>query len=374
MATVACKYTASYQDSSGYGSAARAFIVSLHMAGVDVATDLAVHMKEKTHHGWEGELCYTLQDRKIPYKVKIIHLTPDMYESYLEPDKYHIGHLFWETDRLPKGWENYCNLMGEIWTSSSNMIELFKRSGVKVPMHYFPEPIDIALGDKNWGKWSISPVSNYLFYSVFQWIERKNPRLLLKAFWRAFEGEEDVSLLLKTFRLSYDDEEKRKIRNDIILWKNEMGNGRWPKVLVSFDLLDQEGIIKLHQTGDCFVLPHRGEGWNRCVAEALLMSKPVIATARGGIHEYLSPEHYFGLESRYVPVVEVPYIKFYTADQRWAEVEEKQLIQTLQFVYRNRAVASAKGVVAKDFIKENFSYHKVGEAMRERLREIYRSL
>src|SRR3990167_3917906 len=166
-----------------------------------------------------------------------------------------------------------------------------------------------------------------MFYSIFQWIERKNPRALLKAYWKAFEGKGDVTLLIKTFRLSYDDEERRRIRNDIILWKNEMGQGEWPRVLVSFDLLDQEGVMKLHQTGDCFVLGHRGEGWNRCIQESLLMGKPVIATARGGIHEYLQPEHYFGIDSKYVSLTEVPYIKFYTADQMWAEVDEKQLIK-----------------------------------------------
>lgn len=761
MQTISVRYTGAFQDASGYASAARSFVTSLHLAGVDTTTELAVHMKEHTHYGWEGELCYQLQDRNIPYKVKILHVTPDMYESYMEPKKYHIVRLAWETDRLPKGWDRFCNQMGELWTSSPHMIELFKRSGVKVPMYAFPEPIDVTMGDKNYGKFSVPTHQGFLFYSIFQWIERKNPRALLKAYWKAFQGKDDVTLLIKTFRLSYDDDERRRIRNDIILWKNEMGEGKWPRVLVSFDLLDQEGIMKLHQTGECFVLGHRGEGWclvpetqivtnkgivpieecnkkevltqsgnfyeakllsrdyegevieinpyytnnitltpnhevlvikrrgkeklsyikkdkpqwiradeiekgdfvcfpkvkdrdksldkirlsdffddfiidgervylkgrnqsgefkhgtafnitndveidgdilflfglflaegctrngrslvfslnqkeenlineimristikfnivptleflernrvNVCinskilgrifklwflsgaenkempswmlclddfrtsrlidgmwkgdgsvysesnclvgsystvskklawqlyllmtkiindpisisrkkrkfgkdeyvikikgeenkrrlkflfpflekispkrkygwgdenylflmvqsinkkkykgkvfnlfvekdntyvtegflvhncrpVQEALLMGKPVISTALGGIHEYLRPEHYFGLESKMVSVKEVPYIKFYTSDQMWAEVDEKQLIKAMQFVYANKELATSKGVIAKDFIKDQFSYHKIGEKMRMRLQDIYRSL
>ena len=104
------------------------------------------------------------------------------------------------------------------------------------------------------------------------------------------------------------------------------------------------------------------------------MKKPVIATALGGIHEYLQPEHYFGLDSKMVQVSEVPYIKFYTSDQMWAEVDEKQLIKGMQFVYKNRDISTAKGVVAKEFMKNSFNYHRVGEAMLLRLREIYRIL
>ena len=372
--TIACKYLAPYQDSSGYGSASRAFITSLHLANVDVTTELTVHMKEKAHHGWEGELAYALQNRDIPYKVKILHITPDLYQNYLEPKKYHIGRVAWETDRLPKGWERYLNTMGEVWTSSPQMIEIFKRSGVKIPMYYFPEPIDITTADKDWKKFGIVPPPGFIFYSVFQWIERKNPKALLRAYWKAFEGREDVTLLLKVFRLSYDEDERRKIRNNIIEWKNQMGGRTLPRILVCFEILSQEQMMQFHATGDCFVSAHRGEGWGRPIQEALLLGKPVIATSRGGIHEYLKPEHYFGIDSSMVPVTEVPYIKFYTQDQMWAEIDEAQLIKTMQYVFKNREKSGAKGVLAKEYCKENFSYHKIGEQMRMRLQEIYRNL
>src|SRR3990167_6844370 len=199
METLSVKYTGAFLDHSGYGQAGRAFVASLHLAGVDVTTETAVHVKEKTHFSWEGELCYSLQNRDIPYKIKIVHLTPDMYESYIEPKKYHIARLAWETDRLPKGWDRFCNQMGEIWTSSAHMVELFKKSGVRVPMYHFPEPIDVTMGDKNYGKFGVPTHTGYLFYSIFQWIKRKNPRALLKAYWKAFEGQDDVSLLIKTF-------------------------------------------------------------------------------------------------------------------------------------------------------------------------------
>src|SRR3990167_5466323 len=128
---VATKYCGTFQDGTGYGGANRAFIAALHMAGVDVSTELVVQTKDRTTFGWEGELAYQLTNRDNDYKIKIIHLTPDIYANFYERDKYNIGHLFWETDRLPLEWIEPCNKMQEIWTSSPHMVNLFKANGVK---------------------------------------------------------------------------------------------------------------------------------------------------------------------------------------------------------------------------------------------------
>jgi len=368
------KYCGSFLDSSGYGSANRAFIAALFIAGVDVTTELAVHMKEQVNVHWTGELAINLKNRNISYQVKIIHLTPDLYENYVEKGKYNIGHLFWEVDKLPQDWVDKCNRMDEIWTSSAHMVELFKSCGVKVPVYAFAQPIDISMADKDYKKYALIGHTGLLFYSIFQWIERKNPKLLLKAFWEAFEGHDDVSLLLKTFRLSYDQSEFDKIRNDIWEWKREMGKGIFPKVYLTSKAMHHDEIMRVHRTGDVFVLPHRGEGWNRCIAESLLMGNVVTATARGGIHEYLRDEHYFGLPSKMVPVTEVPWIKFYTKDQNWAEADKEYLIKTMKYIYKNYELCKAKGITAREYVKENFNYYKIGYLMRERLEEIYKKL
>ena len=127
--SVACKYTGSFGDYSGYGSANRAFVAALHLAGASVTTEFIHQVRDKTEFGWIGKLAESLEGRVVPYKIKIIHLTPDIYPDYMEKGKYHIGHLFWETTKLPKEWIPCINKMGEIWTSSKSMVELMKNSG-----------------------------------------------------------------------------------------------------------------------------------------------------------------------------------------------------------------------------------------------------
>lgn len=368
------RYTSTADSPVGYGSAARAFITALFSVGIDVTCEIIYQMPHQTDYGWTGSLCKNLQDRNIPYKIKILHLTPDTAIPYMEEGIYHISHLFWETDKLPSSWIEPLNKMGEVWTSSSTMADLFKASGVKVPIYFFPQPIDIAEGDKNYGKFEIDGHKGFLFYSIFQWIERKNPKGLLTAYWEAFQGRDDVTLLLKTYRINYTKMDQEEIQTDIRKWKRELALPHYPRIIFIPDLLTHDEIMKLHNSCDVYVTANHGEGWDRVLQEALLMGKPTISTARGGLHEYLNSDYYFPISSTYVPVTPVSWIPYYGEDQQWAEPDKKELIKTMQYVFGNKELAQIKGVKAKDYIKDNFSFYKVGMMMRKRLEDIYKGL
>lgn len=368
------KYTGSWGDYSGYGEANRMDIVALHNVNVDVTTEGVRQVPENTDYGWTGQLCKNLQNRNIPYKIKVIHLTPDMYPKYMEKDVYHIGRLFWETDRLPQEWIEPCNKMGEIWTSSESMAELFRASGVKIPIYWFPQAIDITTADKDYGTFSIDSHNGFMFYSIFQWIERKNPKGLITSYWKAFNGRNDVSLLIKTYGINYTPEQNDRIKSDIAQWKRELRLANYPKIFLLTKLLDKNQLMKLHNTGDCYVTADHGEGWARPIQEALLMGKPVISTARGGIHEYLNEEMYFPIPSTYVPVIEQPWIKFYRSDQNWAEPDYDKLMETMKWVYSNRKIAETKGIKAKNHMKKEFNFYDVGLQMRKRLEDISKNL
>ena len=364
------KYCGTFTDHSGYGSANRAFIAALYTGGVDLTTELVVQVIDHADHGWTGQLARSLLERNINYKVKIIHLTPDMYPRYMEKGKYHIGHLFWETDRLPTGWIQAINRMQEIWTSSQAMADLFRSCGVKVPIYSFPQPLDTAEAARPFERFELPEHKGMLFYAIFQWIERKNPKGLLQAYWEAFSGKSDVSLLIKTWRTNYSQEEFEKIQLDIERWKREIHLVHYPRVLLATKLVSHEDMMRLHRTGDCYISADHGEGWSRPLQEALLMGKPAITTARGGIHEHLNSNLYYPIASTYVPVVQQPWIPWYTSEQNWAQIDKEAFKKQLRFVYSNRELAMVKGQKAAEFTREQFSYHKVGELMRQRLQQI----
>jgi len=274
---VAVKYVGPLSSYSGYGEANRTFVAALHSVGVDITTQIIHYDNNRTNYfGKEYELVQGLENSAINYDIKIIHVPGDSYLKHLEPCRFHIGHLFWETDSMSPEWVWNCNLMDEIWTGSEHNKKAFEKSGVRVPIWVFPETMDMELNLDKYKKWEIPNHEGYLFYSIFQWIERKNPQALVKAYLEEFNQDEGVGLLIKTYKDKFTHKEKSEIMAQIDAWKGEVGKPRdkQPPIYVNVELMDKVDVFRIHKTGDCFVLPHRGEGW--CV-----LPKTKIHTNKG---------------------------------------------------------------------------------------------
>lgn len=367
---ISVSYCGTWKDFSGYGQANRNFITSLVFAGVDVTTELVTQVGEQASFGWQGLLCENLSGRNIPYKVKIIHLTPDIYPVYMETGKYHIGHLFWETDRLPKEWVPPCNQMNEIWTASPEQAEMIKKSGVTVPIFSFPQPVDSSLAGYNIPSFRLPDFGGFVFYSIFQWIERKNPKALITNYWKTFEGKDDVVLIIKTYGVNYSDNEFDRIKNEINSWKIELKLNHYPRVLLLKKLMSSQDILRLHKTGNCFVTAHRGEGWCIPAIEAMIQGKPVIAPNQTGFADYLHKDTYYPCKTKLVQTVESPSIPWYTSDQKWGEIDAKDLSKQMLDAYTDQKKAKEIGDRAQDFVKSHFSYTEVGSKLRGRIEEI----
>jgi glycosyltransferase involved in cell wall biosynthesis len=351
------KYATS-NDPSGYGEAARMDIHALYMAGANITTEIAKQMAEQTNYGISGALVKALENRDIDYQFKIIHLTPDLYPRYIEKGKYNIARLFWETDRLPKEWVEPCNAVDEIWTASENMQKMIIDSGVRTPVYCFPQPIDTSLEN-------IKPFGNekdFIFYSIFQWIARKNPRTLLRAYWKEFEGNDKVTLLLKTYGVTYQKSEFDRIKAEIEGWKKELNLKSYPKIWLCEKLLSENEVKKLHVFGDCYISPSSGEGWARGTHEAMLYGKPVISGDVGGITDYIT--NYYKVESKEVRATVQSFIPWYTQEQFWKELDEDSLRKQMRLVFSQ---GRKNALEAQNAVKSEMSLDKVGKMMQTRL-------
>ena len=373
MQQITCKYTAAFGDYSGYGEAGRNAIRALHASGVGLTTEYVSNVADQANYGESYEIAKEAEGRDIPYNVKIIHTTPDCYIKYLEPLKYHIGHLFWETDKLPPLWVWNANLMQEIWTGSEFTKNAFIQSGVTCPIFVYPQAIETHIPPLK--PFHVPHHQGYLFYSIFQWIERKNPKALLTAYWQEFQGEDNVTLLLKVYRMDFGRDEKSKILQDIDNWKREMPQKHFPRVVVTFELMNRDDVYRVHATGDCFVSAHRGEGWGVPQVEAMSMAKPVISTSLGGCHEWMKHgETAFLVGWNKEPVHDMDFVPWYGKDQNWASVDILDLRAKMRYVFMNPGKAVQVGQAAQQMVNKTFSYAIVGEQMRLRLEEIERTI
>ncbi len=376
MSQLSVRYTGAAFDYSGYGEAVRHDIAALLAAGIDVTVEPITHCLEIADFGELGKLIRTKVNNPIPYTVKIIHTTPNLFHQFIEPGIYNIGRVFWETDKLPPDFARGAELCDEIWTGSKYNYDAIRKAGVTKPIFIIPEVITVDVPEykpymaDNVGK-DVGNRRQFNFYSIFEWTERKNPEALLTAYWREFEGRDDVSLTIKTYLDNFTPEKRIEIDNRIRQIKVKLGLKHYAPLYLYRNLMDRHQIYRFHSTYDCFVSAHRGEGWGIPQMEAMLLGKPMISTDCGGIHEYLNKDI-----AMCIPYTSTPVrnnnrnSQWYCEDQNWAEIDIDSLRSAMHDVYTKKRKAKAMGEKASEFVKKAFSPQSVGELMRCKLEVI----
>jgi len=287
-----CRYVGPLRDTAGYGEAARHQLWALFRAGLDVRA-VAVNETVPLTSWARGEV--TLEDatealinrgfeagQEKP-GLHIYHLPPNLAMLHRAGEGKHICAVVWETSEMPAEWREPLNSFDQTWVPTAWQKDVFERGGVRnvavVPFHLDP-------------KWfpqfgpSILPgpprrEAETVFYSIFQWSERKAPERLLAAYLTAFTSRDPVRLVLKTYPYSGRPDDFAVIADRV---QRVVDSVRYPEGLQPprIDLvvnhLSRDELLALHRGCDVFVSLHRGEGWGLPIHEALLMGNPVIFT------------------------------------------------------------------------------------------------
>lgn len=360
------KYSGYFNSNSGMAEAARNIVTAFHIAGAGITTEIVPNVNTTKNLGDSFELCHKLAGNDIPYDTKIIHITPDGVRNHMETMKKHIFHLFWETDKLPDWWVWELNhSVDEIWTGCEWNKKAFFDSGVKVPIKIIPQPVGEF--DEEAKPFEIKNRPKFLFGSMFQWTERKNPKMLVKAFLKTFSGNPDVGLLIKTYKERFSSEETLSIIDQIRMWREESGVGPYPRILLYPDALSKNDIHRFYKTIDCFISTHRGEGWGLPIVEAMTAGLPVISTNLGGCHEHIPDEFFYPIDFVMCHVFNMNFVPWYGYDQMWASPLEWSVMLQLKKVYDDQEEAKSRGAKAKVFVNGYFNYRSVGKKMMELL-------
>lgn len=363
-------------DHSGYGEANRHAAAALDAAGQHVIARSVRYTVDNADFGTLGDVVKRLLANEGDYRVKILHTTPDQYPRHMEPGKYHIGHFFWETTRVPEEFAEGLRQVDEIWTGSQANVEAIQAAGVETPVFVFPQAIETHRPSVE--AYELPNFDGLLFYSIFEWTDRKNPQALLNAYWSEFSAHDNVGLLLKTYFRNFTFAEKRQIREQIANLKRRFieEHGVDPRevapVFLYPELMDRRQIQRLHATGDVFVSAHRGEGWGIPQVEAMLAGKPIISTNYGGVHEYLDDgDNALLLPYDLVPVRGMTHSsRWYNSDQSWAEVKQADLQHRMRYLRNQPETRKMIGEAAQKFVESQLNLKTVGNLMAERLNEI----
>jgi glycosyltransferase involved in cell wall biosynthesis len=366
------RYTAPLLDNSGYAQAARGNILALHELGVPLTLNPISFEQAKPDLGKHGGLIQSLIDKDIDFNINLTHTTPEFWEKHAHRAATNVGYTIWETTKLHPKWPGYINnnvdmcLVGCEWNK-----EVFKDSGITVPIGVVPHGINVSDYD-GIQPYRVKGVSDdtFMFYSIFQWTERKHPLAMIKAYWHAFQNNENVALVLKTYRSDYSEQEKEAIRTTIRRLKAVTPMDKYPPIYVIPNMLSNDEILGLHARGDCYVSLDRGEGFGLSPFAAGAAGNPIIVTGFGGATEYAKPDNSYLVDYNLTPVFGMPWSPWYRGDQLWAEPAVKHGSNLMKNVFENQEGAIARGKKLQESIKENFSWKRIGERIIENLESL----
>jgi len=367
-------FVGAVHDSNGYAEFARTFVSSMHKAGADLSVEQISFEREHINHGAAGELCTKLMLKKHnKIDVNIINMVPKVFNAFKKKNAFNIGFTMFETTKIPDIWVEQCNQMDAILVPCQWNKEVFENSGVKVPVRvanpalneiYYTSPTPTTP----------RAINGFSFYSIFQWTERKAPLTLLEAYWKEFSGDNNVRLVLKTYRRNYTEEEFNIIKQEILKLKVKTKLSHYPGMVPLFRKMSSQEIINTHLNNDCFVLPHRAEGWGMPHAEAMALGKPVITTGFSGNMDFMTDDNSLLLKKhKMVPVGNMDWIGpwYDSKTMQWAEPDVNELREKMRYVYEHRDEAKAIGERARNDIHMNFSQEKCGENILEVIRNLY---
>jgi len=302
-----------------------------------------------------------IRGRPVPQRppVSVVYGQGDVFER--NEGKYKIGYTMLEVDGFPADWVRQANRMDEVWVPSEFNRQGFLRSGLQRPVHVIPLGVDVNYFHPG-VQAHPNPMGEMVFLSIFEWGERKEPWLLLKAFNEVFSAKEPVRLLCKIMNRDGDIRLKEEIRR---LRLRPSGG----KISYLFNLeFPHYQLGSLYRSADCYVSISRGEGWNMPLMEAMACGLPTIATDWGAHTEFLHEGIGYPLRvRRTVPAVaKCPYYAGYS----WADPDPEHLRHLLRQVYEEREEARRRGAAAAAEMAERWTWGHVARRIADRLQTV----
>lgn len=269
--------------------------------------------------------------------------------------RYTIGMWHWEVEQFPWQMHKAFRRVHEVWVAS----EFSRESVAKVapcPVFAFPLPIMVPPTPPPIARADLKLPEGFTFLFVFDYLSvfrRKNP-LVIDAFRQAFRPGEGAFLVLKSVNGDQHPSNRQILR---------AAAAQHLEVLLVEHYLDQQGTRTLMATCDCYVSPHRSEGFGLTMAEAMSFGKPLIGTGYSGNLEFMNDANSYLVPYTLQPIG--PGSEPYPPEARWAEPDIAVAAALMREVYEKRGSAAAKGEQARtdlirfhsaaaraDFIKE----------------------
>lgn len=324
----------------GYGQGGIFMALGADMLGVDVDLYSAGWLERQQ---LPDRLKFLLYDKsKVGYNTGVARGYPDQILTRI-PAKYKIANTMWECDRIRPDWVPLINDSVALIVPCRSVGEIFRNSGVRVPMHYVPEPVDTEY-------WSSVPhVPNPNVFKIVSWSRmssRKMPMEMLQVFSYTFPRERypDVIFELKTYGGQFG------VGTGIIPTIDD------PRIRIYDGVWSLDKLRSWVQDAHCGFFLSRGEGMFVPPMQAMAMGIPVIVPNHSGPADYADRRYNYPVKLARPQFVPSPM----GDNMQWWNPSLEDASDQLLALYTNYEEAKKRGTAAKEMIQRRYSVPVVG--------------
>lgn len=368
-------YISNFLDGTGYSQAATNYVRAMDSVGLDVVCrNIKLNNRNVEPHPKIKEL---LDKPASGAEVCIQHTLPHIF-SYDGRFKKCVGLFAYET-QPPSIWFKYINTMSELWVVNHSMCFDCK-SEVDIPIRIVPHTYNpeeykyVDDGDLGIIGQHKKQTGSVVFYTIGEFVRRKDLGSLIKAFHTAFHRNESVSLVIKTSKDGSSSEECQKEVRDYIN-KIKVGlklynkSSDYKQEMLLTERMSPDELAKLHNEADVFVQTSHGEAWSQPGFDALAYGKPIIVPGHTGFLEYS-----YDADLRVKSHEDICFgaidsnFELYNSNCTWYNVDILDLQRKMRRVYNEIAHYTKPELrLNRQKSVERFSYLSIGNEIRRML-------
>lgn len=268
----------------------------------------------------------------------------------------------WEESLLPEGYvANFNRHLAGIGVMSSFVKQVLVDSGVTVPIRV------VGVGVRRPQRDGVEPIAelgelrSFRFLSISSAFPRKGVDVLLDAYFEQFTGDDDCTLVLKTFPNPHNDVES-------LLAQRVASAANPPHVVWVNREMSEPEIDALYASASVYVHPARGEGFGLPVAEAMSAGVAVIAPASTGLADFVNAD-----TATTIPFqLTAAHTHLSVPGSLWAEPDREALSQAMRsaFEFPNNQGNSGQIARAQSLVREEFNWTAVAERFKAFIAEV----
>lgn len=260
-----------------------------------------------------------LLNQSPTFLAHLLHNAPALQNAYV------IGYFVWESDQVPAEMLTGIAMADEIWTPSAYCHELFSRVHPRVIWMPHVVERDARFDPDDAAFWDGLLPSDADGFNAFNFFTiarhhdlRKNLALLEAAFHAALPHMPNARLIIK-------DQPGPRYKTGLYV--------QGPVVRVVGNVSFKQ-INALYDRAHVYVSAHCSEGWGLPLSDAMLLGKPVVATAYSGNMDFMTPHNALLVPASEEPIRAQDAYYLFAPPMRWGyahrEALEAQLIAAYQ--------------------------------------------